>query len=87
MPTPTSKLQSISRRTKIPYKILEEVYKKSVSKTPKDKRSPAAKAKSNIDYFIRDGCSFKLYPEIVNKAIRQMSQSDVKSWCGKQIKN
>ncbi len=87
MPTPVSKLQSISKRTKIPYKVLEEVYKKSLTKTPKGKRSPTTKAKRNIDFFIRDGCSFKLYPDLVNKAIRQMSQSDVKSWCEKQIKN
>ena len=74
MPTPVSKLQSISKRTKIPYKVLEEVYKKSLTKTPKGKRSPATKAKRDIEFFIREGCSFKLYPELVNKAIRQMSQ-------------
>lgn len=87
MPTPVSKLQSISKRTKIPYKVLEEVYKKSLLKTPKDKRSPTTKAKRDVELFIRDGCSFKLYPELVNKAIRQMSQPNVKAWCGKQIKN
>ena len=87
MPTPVTKLQSISKRTKIHYKVLEEVYKKSLLKTPKDKRSPTAKAKRDIELFIRDGCSFRLYPDLVNKAIRQMSQSDVKLWCEKQIKN
>ena len=86
MPTPVSKLQSISKKTKIPYKILEEVYKKSLSKTPKGKRSPTSRAKSDIDFFIKDGCSFKMYPELVNKAIRQMSQTDVKIWCNKELK-
>ena len=87
MSTPVSNLQNISKKTKIPYKVLEEVYKKSLSRTPKGKRSPEKKASRDIKFFISQGCSFKLYPDLVNKAIRQMSQSNVKKWCEKQIKN
>ena len=84
MTTPVSKLQSISKRTKIPYKVLEEVYKRSLKS--KTKRSPTSKAKRNVEFFIKEGCTFKLYPKIVNKAINQMSQTDAKAWCERQIK-
>jgi hypothetical protein len=88
MPTPKLQLQNISKKTKIPYDILEEVYKKG-SKQMKSVSSvsPNTNAKKKVDFFIKNGCSFKLYPTLVNKAIRQMSQNDVKMWCKKQIKN
>jgi len=87
MRTPKLQLQNISKKTKIPYPILEEVYKKSlkrVSSAPS--ASPIINAKKKVDFFIKNGCSFKLYPSLVNKAIRQMSQNDVKMWCSRQIK-
>ena len=76
---PVRKFKAIQKRTGIPYKILEKVYKKGLKKSP-------SRAARDVEFFIKNGCSFKLYPKLVNKAIFKMSNPDVKNWCERQIK-
>lgn len=72
MSSPKQKLQSASKKSKIPLSVLTEVYKRGGQK--------------RVDFFIKNGCTFKVDKDLVNKALIQMSQNDAKLWCQKQIK-
>jgi len=80
--SPVKKFKSAESRTGIPAPILAKVYKQSLKK----KGSPT-RANKKVDFFIKNGCSFKLYPNLVNQAINRMSQINAKKWCERQIKS
>lgn len=79
--SPVKKFKSAENSTGIPASILAKVYKKSMKKSGR-----SAQASEKVKYFIKNGCTFKLYPELVNQALNKMSQPNAKKWCERQIK-
>ncbi len=79
--SPVKKFKSAEQSTGIPAPILAIVYKKSIKKTGRPD-----KAEEKVKSFIKNGCTFKIHPELVNQAINKMSQPNAKKWCERQIK-
>ena len=76
--TPKQKLESASKKSKIPLGVLSEVYKRA--------KGTSLERQQYVNNFIKRGCYLKNDRDLVNKALIQMSQNDAKLWCKKQIK-